>query len=163
MVDKFAVITRQGFIPNQPKPNQDSHIILKNFCNIEGLWLFGVCDGHGVNGHLISDFVKKHVPRILSSMINLAIGGNAISKHKPGDPINDTSKFKKKIIDARTILPPLVRNSSFDHDDIEFDPKQLVNSFNRSEAALMSMDQAMKQDEQQRNNAFNHWFKTKAS
>jgi serine/threonine protein phosphatase PrpC len=28
--------------------------------------MFGVCDGHGVNGHLVSDFVKKNLPRIIS-------------------------------------------------------------------------------------------------
>ncbi len=28
----------------------------------ENYHLFGVCDGHGVNGHLVSNFVKKQLP-----------------------------------------------------------------------------------------------------
>lgn len=25
-------------------------------------YLFGVCDGHGVNGHFVSDFIKEILP-----------------------------------------------------------------------------------------------------
>lgn len=25
-------------------------------------FLFGVCDGHGVNGHFVSDFIKEILP-----------------------------------------------------------------------------------------------------
>jgi serine/threonine protein phosphatase PrpC len=39
---------------------------VKNFAGVEGLYFFGVCDGHGVNGHHVSDFVKKNLPKILS-------------------------------------------------------------------------------------------------
>lgn len=28
----------------------------------QGRYLFGVCDGHGVNGHLVSEFVKEILP-----------------------------------------------------------------------------------------------------
>jgi len=74
IVDCFSVKTRQGFIPSQLKPNQDSFISVKNLAGVDSLWMFGVCDGHGVNGHLVSDFVKKNLPRILSSAINAVIG-----------------------------------------------------------------------------------------
>ena len=30
---------------------------------MEGLWLFAVCDGHGVNGHHVSHIVKKLIVR----------------------------------------------------------------------------------------------------
>ncbi len=56
------------------KPNQDSFISVKNLGGVDGLWMFGVCDGHGVNGHLVSDFVKKNLPRILSTAINSVFG-----------------------------------------------------------------------------------------
>jgi serine/threonine protein phosphatase PrpC len=36
-----------GKIPGYFKPNQDNYICVKDFCKIEGLWLFAVCDGHG--------------------------------------------------------------------------------------------------------------------
>jgi serine/threonine protein phosphatase PrpC len=76
-VDSFAVKTRQGFIPSQAKPNQDSFISVKNLSGIEGLWMFGVCDGHGINGHLVSDFVKKNLPKILGAMFVQVIGGSS--------------------------------------------------------------------------------------
>ena len=34
---------------------------MKNFAKIENLWYFGVCDGHGQNGHLVSDYVKNRL------------------------------------------------------------------------------------------------------
>ena len=35
---------------------------MKDFANIRNNWLFGVCDGHGVNGHFASDFIKQSLP-----------------------------------------------------------------------------------------------------
>ncbi len=34
---------------------------MKNFAKIENLWLFGVADGHGQNGHLVSEYIKNHL------------------------------------------------------------------------------------------------------
>ena len=28
----------------------------------KGKYLFGVCDGHGVNGHYVSEFIKEILP-----------------------------------------------------------------------------------------------------
>lgn len=36
------------------KVNQDSLLILKDFASINKLWMLGVMDGHGVNGHYVS-------------------------------------------------------------------------------------------------------------
>lgn len=63
VVVNYGFVTRTGYIPNKPdKQNQDQYFILKNFANIENNWLFGVCDGHGVNGHFASDHVKRYLP-----------------------------------------------------------------------------------------------------
>lgn len=35
---------------------------MKNFLPSGESYLFGVFDGHGVNGHHVSDFVKKTLP-----------------------------------------------------------------------------------------------------
>lgn len=60
---KYAYKTRTGFIPAKPsKTNQDQYFFVKHFANIKNNWLFGVCDGHGVNGHHASEHVKKHLP-----------------------------------------------------------------------------------------------------
>ena len=41
------------------KPNQDSYYVQKDFGGIKGLWAFGVMDGHGIQGHLVSQYVKQ--------------------------------------------------------------------------------------------------------
>ena len=43
----------------QSKINQDSFLIITNILGIAGFCLFGVFDGHGTVGHLVSDFCKK--------------------------------------------------------------------------------------------------------
>jgi serine/threonine protein phosphatase PrpC len=32
--------------------------------------MMGVCDGHGVHGHLVSNFVKNNLPKILKDLIH---------------------------------------------------------------------------------------------
>ncbi len=62
-VQNFSYMTTKGMIPNKPdKENQDSHFHLQNFGNIKNYWFFGVCDGHGINGHFASEHVKKNLP-----------------------------------------------------------------------------------------------------
>ena len=50
-------------MPNKvQKTNQDSSISLKNLAKIKNLWMFGVFDGHGINGHFASGHIKKYLP-----------------------------------------------------------------------------------------------------
>ncbi len=57
-VEQVVFKTRTGFIPQMRKVNQDSYLILKDFASIKNLWMLGVMDGHGVNGHSVSQYVK---------------------------------------------------------------------------------------------------------
>ncbi|CAD8149905.1 unnamed protein product [Paramecium octaurelia] len=58
---KYSHKTRQGQIANNPsKVNQDIFYCQTNF--VENLHLFFVCDGHGQNGHLVSNFIQTHLP-----------------------------------------------------------------------------------------------------
>ena len=51
---RYSYRTKKGFIPNNPgKPNQDSYIISPNINKKGWQHYFGVCDGHGVFGHLV--------------------------------------------------------------------------------------------------------------
>lgn len=59
IVDQISFKTRTGFIPQMHKVNQDSYLILKEFAGIPKLWMIGVMDGHGANGHNVSQFVKQ--------------------------------------------------------------------------------------------------------
>jgi len=44
------------------KTNQDSYIAHPNFGRNPNRFLFGVCDGHGSNGHFVSEFIKETLP-----------------------------------------------------------------------------------------------------
>ena len=47
------------------KLNQDAHFECVKLGGTE-IHFFGVCDGHGVFGHLVSDFLKRRLPLILN-------------------------------------------------------------------------------------------------
>ena len=51
------------------KTNQDSYCIQRDLAGVPGLWMFGVMDGHGVNGHQVSNFCKIVIPTILSHLM----------------------------------------------------------------------------------------------
>lgn len=36
---------------------------------MKGLWAFGVMDGHGIQGHLVSQYVKQQLPLIMTKML----------------------------------------------------------------------------------------------
>ena len=62
LISKYAFCNRKGFtIEKKDKINQDTYIIIENFI-MKDRYLFGVCDGHGVNGHYVSQFVKEIIP-----------------------------------------------------------------------------------------------------
>lgn len=69
---RYSYRTKKGFMPNNPsKPNQDNFIVSPNIGKKSWQHYFGVCDGHGVYGHLVSAFVKNHLPAILAKTRNL--------------------------------------------------------------------------------------------
>jgi serine/threonine protein phosphatase PrpC len=68
----------------------------------------GVCDGHGVVGHLVSNFVKINLPKILSNMI---LGKKDVESSPPG-------KFVTKAKKNKSFLPQIGgRNTYGDVDD----------------------------------------------
>jgi len=63
---RFAIRTRAGVAPNGTrKINQDSFIFHTNYGKKSDRYLLGVCDGHGMNGHFVSGFVKETLPMYL--------------------------------------------------------------------------------------------------
>ena len=46
--------------------NQDVVFLINNFLLIKNLYLFGVCDGHGIQGHYISAYTKNNIPSCLN-------------------------------------------------------------------------------------------------
>lgn len=47
---------------NVTKTNQDVYIALPSFASSKDRYFFGVCDGHGINGHLVSGYIKQNLP-----------------------------------------------------------------------------------------------------
>ena len=52
----YVVRTKAGTTGKQTKINQDVAIIEEKFPH--GIKLYCVCDGHGLNGHLVTAFIK---------------------------------------------------------------------------------------------------------
>ena len=46
-----------------PKINQDKYIYCENIFNLENCNIFGILDGHGSNGHLVSDFCGEAIKK----------------------------------------------------------------------------------------------------
>ena len=79
-------LTHVGFNGVKDKDfNQDITFIEKNFAGDNSYIYFGVCDGHGVVGHEVSDFIKKNLPKELSKSLDKK------------DILTDDKKAKKKI------------------------------------------------------------------
>ncbi len=63
VVRTYAVKSRKGYMPDKPsKQNQDAYFVCPDFARQRNVWLAGVCDGHGVNGHLVSDYIRTALP-----------------------------------------------------------------------------------------------------
>lgn len=52
---------------NITKTNQDVYIAIPSFANSKEKSYFAVCDGHGVNGHFVSGYIKQHLPSNLTN------------------------------------------------------------------------------------------------
>lgn len=66
IVGKWNYATRQGYIPGNPgKVNQDAYICVEKVLGDPAMSLFAVCDGHGVNGHDVSAYLKTRLPKAI--------------------------------------------------------------------------------------------------
>ena len=59
--------THVGFDGEEPKENnQDNYFIFKNFADNKDYIYMSVCDGHGIEGHFVSEFIKEVLPYYMS-------------------------------------------------------------------------------------------------
>ena len=62
-IKNYGGVSRPGKdITGRRKINQDSFVILTNINNIKNFNIFGVLDGHGTQGHFVSQFASKYIP-----------------------------------------------------------------------------------------------------
>ena len=69
---KSSIITEAGLNDNKKKINQDSYLISENIFN-QKLNIYGIFDGHGKNGHLISNLVSKFLSQYFTNKKNYYI------------------------------------------------------------------------------------------
>ncbi|KAM3139175.1 hypothetical protein pb186bvf_008773 [Paramecium bursaria] len=63
---QFSHRTKPGCLPNKTiKTNQDSAITFPSNIEQLGYNLVAICDGHGLNGHLVSQFIKQALPKYI--------------------------------------------------------------------------------------------------
>ena len=82
-----------GFDGEEPKENnQDNYFIYKNFMNKKKYIYMSVCDGHGVEGHFVSDFIKEILPYDMSENLKFfnILTDNEKEKEKIFDVIKET-------------------------------------------------------------------------
>lgn len=65
IVETCTARTMKGVMQAYNKPNQDSYIIERDLAGETGTWLFGVLDGHGIEGHYASNYVKLKLPQTI--------------------------------------------------------------------------------------------------
>ena len=66
-ISKVYEISRIGYSgPNVKKYNQDNYFIFENFLNNPDSIYLAVCDGHGVNGHDASKYLRENLPNELN-------------------------------------------------------------------------------------------------
>ena len=99
--------THVGFDGEEPKENnQDNYFIYKNFMNKKDYIYMSVCDGHGIEGHFVSDFVKEILPYDMSE--NLKFCNLMTESEKEREKIHEIIKqtfimANEKLVDNEEI------------------------------------------------------------
>ena len=102
-VYQYAASTRTGQAPIykpclKPKVNQDALFVH----NEQNYWLFGVCDGHGTNGHFVSEFIKAKLPGKLREAV---LKSNASKRLKPEDWMSTALKEAVRQTNMELLAP----------------------------------------------------------
>ena len=102
-------ITKAGTDDKKEKINQDSYLIFPNtFDNL--LNIFGIFDGHGKNGHLISSFVSKYLSQYLTNKKNYI---HKKSDESYSDSDSDSDISEKEILINKDLLSNLFLEENF--------------------------------------------------
>ena len=107
-----SFITKAGIDDKKEKTNQDSYLLLEKLFENK-LNIFGVFDGHGVNGHLISSLVSKFLSKYLNNKENYSLKNN---NKNDSNSDSDSSISSKEII---TITNELLTNLLLKEDFIK--------------------------------------------
>ena len=103
-----ATYTRKGTEDNgkEKENNQDASIILEKVLQIEDYSIYGIMDGHGSNGHLVSNFVKEKVKEYF----------------------NDIKTYKIKKL-ARALSELEITNSNIIYEKLKYNDYKIIRNF----------------------------------
>eukprot|EP01017_Pseudomicrothorax_dubius_P044902 TRINITY_DN765_c0_g2_i2.p1 TRINITY_DN765_c0_g2~~TRINITY_DN765_c0_g2_i2.p1 ORF type:complete len:634 (-),score=113.15 TRINITY_DN765_c0_g2_i2:305-2206(-) len=148
----YAWRSRTGYDPtiSGGKTNQDSYIVSPNLFGSQSRHFFCVNDGHGLNGHLVSTFLKDQMPVFLSrclpksgnakialistfEMLNKSLHDSDIDITFSGSTsvsilINKESIFCSNVGDSRAILGQFFLSTGWEHTALSNDHKPSVKA-----------------------------------
>ena len=69
---KIGFFTRKGRISEKidKQNNQDSYLFIDNLLNLNDCCLLGIMDGHGTNGHFVSQYIKEQAKEFFQNKEN---------------------------------------------------------------------------------------------
>lgn len=95
-VTKFAFATKTGYSPKNPnKINQDSFLVLPHLGEYRRTHFFAVADGHGINGKLVSEYVKSMLAKEVEHNIKQTF---------------DQAKINQRVVDSTEVKEQLDRS-----------------------------------------------------
>ena len=69
-INSINFLCKRGYSgPGIKKLNQDNYFIYKNFLENENYIYMGICDGHGIFGQNISDYLVENLPKKLNNFL----------------------------------------------------------------------------------------------
>ena len=110
---KSSKITQPGLNDNKIKTNQDSYLILENIFN-QKLNIYGIFDGHGDNGHLISDLISKFLSQYFTNKKNFVISHKNKSQISNSESSSDSDSLKSEEIEINSEkISEIFENNNF--------------------------------------------------
>ena len=101
--ENFISATQKGFLAKkniEKENNQDCPLIIENACGIKNYNIYSIMDGHGSNGHLVSNFIKENIVKYFNDITFY------FKKIKPKEKA--TIIYPENILDL--ILKKLIKN-----------------------------------------------------
>ena len=130
--------THVGFDGEEPKENnQDNYFIFRNFADHKDYIYMSVCDGHGVEGHFVSEFIKEVLPYYMSE--NLKDKNILTEKEITHQIISDTFEIVNNMLVSNENINSLFSGSTCV--SVIFTPERLiVPNIGDSRAVLARFD-----------------------
>ena len=111
-----SATTKPGICDEEEKVNQDSYLIKENIFN-EDLNLYGIFDGHGNNGHFVSQYVSKYINDFFSNK------SNYMENNKDNENYSKLNNDVNKIFERKNeiIIKQCLNKLDLDINTVNFD------------------------------------------